>query len=558
MPILTTDTPTSDPSIVSCLCFDTSSVLSLNSYVIIPSRDRKNYFGQVISPQVNLAKGTNSPHNPIFIEQLRLVEEGEWGVDQVVNTYAQVQIEIIAEYVQTGDKVEVKAPRLRPIAGSLVSTPSSELVNLILRLAEGDDRHHIGDLIDNNVPLYIRSSRLRTHMLMAGTTGSGKSNAVASVIAAIQQLGYCTIIQDYKPDYQDISSPNDELPISDPRRRGLDHVEYWQLGGRLDRSISVRPSELNPDALAYSVFFHSTENQQAETLGSVIRYFNQRTREKKQEWGTEDLLLWVRNNQPEAGGREVPQSVISALGYEPNLMNWATVCRKLIQNPNRWADWIWRGNQGGSGTNASFLSQSNNIFSSVQPGKILSIHIDNENYSGRHYALFLDWFINQINNRKKKSYDFPICHVIDEAQDIFSSEDRNMSGSTTARLVRAMRKSRSLEIRFIYSVQSAAEIPSDMMQNLNNRVIMKHLDYHQARAALPGLTDSQMRLLERMEAGEAFVMMNGARAIVHAKMLQSPFNLTRFENSNDDAELDYVLPVEDPTSLLFGDRNNGR
>jgi DNA helicase HerA-like ATPase len=89
-----------------------------------------------------------------------------------------------------------------------------------------------------------------------------------------------------------------------------------------------------------------------------------------------------------------------------------------------------------------------------------------------------------------------------------------------------IRKGRSLNIGFTIAVQSADQVPSEILNNLNSRIILRHNNAGQARSALEKATPEQLSSTAYFGPGQALVDLFGSNAVVQGQMMRSPFQLT--------------------------------
>jgi hypothetical protein len=82
-------------------------------------------------------------------------------------------------------------------------------------------------------------------------------------------------------------------------------------------------------------------------------------------------------------------------------------------------------------------------------------------------------------------------------------------------------------------VQSASEVPSEIMNNFNSRVILKHEAPDQLKTALPGATPEQLSRAPNLAPGEAFVKLFGSVTVMHCQFRRSPFKLTKLGEDAD-------------------------
>ena len=90
-----------------------------------------------------------------------------------------------------------------------------------------------------------------------------------------------------------------------------------------------------------------------------------------------------------------------------------------------------------------------------------------------------------------------------------------------------LRKGRSKQLGFVIAVQSASQVPSSIVQNLNSRIIQGQKAEEELKHAIPGLSKELLKMVLSFGPGEALLDLFGTRSIVHAQMAPSPFMLTK-------------------------------
>lgn len=353
------------------------------------------------------------------------------------------------------------------------------------------------------------------HGLVAGSTGSGKSNTIANLIKCSQNLGACTFVLDHKPDYQDMEKPNDEG--LQPYFRGMDNVSYWSLGSSNrpeETPIHVLASDLDPAILSTSILYNRTENLAAETLEMLLAKFNDlRKDQEKEDWTWGDFMKSIPKNSADA------EALLEDMIHKGT---YGSMLRK-IKKSSRVPEWI-QGTPYGGGR---FQTSSFDLSKMIAPGRIIVIRISSDAGGGRGYGLFLSYLLRTIYELKaSKKVTVPIATVIDEAQDIFNAGP-SFAIAIGGMLSENIRKGRSMKIGYMIGVQSADAIPAEIQNNLNSQFIHKHANSSQATEAMSRASKEQLSMTNSFGTGECLAYMFGSNAVIHCKMLQSPFMLTK-------------------------------
>jgi hypothetical protein len=174
----------------------------------------------------------------------------------------------------------------------------------------------------------------------------------------------------------------------------------------------------------------------------------------------------------------------------------------------------------GNAKQATYFSVENYL---KEEKRILSIRINAE---GREYGLFLSYLLKEIFKLRVTNKIKPTLIVIDEAQDIFNGS-RAVRSTAEATINDHLRKGRSKQIGFVFSVQSAGEIPETILSNLNSRIIHRQNTDEDIKSAIPNAPKELVQTTLSFGPGEALVNLFKSRSTVHAEMAPSPFMLTK-------------------------------
>lgn len=524
------DNPNSDLDGVNMIAPGSADYI-MNQFAIVEDQSSgRTYFGQFTGPQRNLNRTGLTEFDQTTITGLELVLNKSYGRESVVQETYLYSVRLLGE-VTSGT---VEGVVRRPQIASVGRAATEDEVVRYLGLPAPRMETIIGKIPETKVGVYYDFKRLTHHTLVAGSTGSGKSNGGGNIIKAGVNMNFGTIIYDHKPDYQDIHDVN---PEADEKHQQSMDVEYWYLGCQKKangKSILVPASSLTPGVLAATFFLNDNETQQREEMEHGLEVYHdlQAAAGNTNPWTLNEWFWWYTGgNGTAANAAQVQQQS----GHLVDKATLAAMLRKIGRRARRpeWVDGVDIGSpvgatRAGGVMGVSAVSAFTNWFDPVgliQPGKTVCIKV-NGSEAGREYGLFLDFMLKRIYNaRANGELNCPIHHFIDEAQDIFSGSKRFAEAAGKS-LSTQIRKGRSLSIAFTIAVQSADQVPTEILNNLNSRIIMRHNNSASAKAALEKATPEQINQTAHFGPGQALIDLFGSNAVVQAQMLRSPFALT--------------------------------
>lgn len=521
------DDQTTDTNIVRLVAKGEDDLVPLFTYLISDSETNR-FFLQVATANRNLSRFSPGPFDTISLSQmLALLEDNGYSKDAIVAniTYYDATVEAILD--KDGKPA---TPFIRPTTGAVNRLATTKEITNALELPQvSDNRFRIGKLARSGeieVAINPDEKILNHHILVAGSTGSGKSHLLSNLAHVAASMGRCIILFDHKPDHQNHHEENEEsdfkqafvLNGENPKEPA---VRYWTLDAYDPNEnalvLGVRAEEVNPEILADTIFYAANESNQAEIFAHITMSYS----ERNQNWNIRNLIEYIKQTRKkelesllygDEGGTIPPSSLnaikrkIQMLGRVPSFID-----------PQSPIDVM--GNRRETGNIADIFKQ---------PG--LNIIRVNES-NNRGYALFLSYLLQEAAKVRtiavQETSGVPDLEIIiDEASDIFKAESRQLRDAATGMLNEQIRKGRSLHIGYVIAVQSAGDVPENVRNNLNTTIIGRHRNMSILREALPTARPGMLEQADKLNPGEMFVDMFGTRSLLLVQMDLSRSKLT--------------------------------
>lgn len=518
------DSPNSDLDIVDAMA-DMSENFNLYDYVSIRQKDGGEWIGKIVFPNRNISTlGTRT--DPVILHGLELMQKHD-NVQSVksVQVYG---IQLIGHYERESDSM--RTYRTRPLPGSKATKLSPEITLRILNLPKYDENapNAIGELLAaDDVPVTVRPAIFNHHIMVAGGTGSGKSNVAANLIAQATKMGKCVIIHDAKPDYKKIQHKNTDSNVVKIWQRAR---EYGLVPQAAENVIRVGFKDKCNDNEGCHVLTLSTMDFPKDILAGI--FFPRRGEELQYE-----NFLGALNRKE---GKYTLNDIINMIekDSELNEKNQKAILRKVGTRRDKmpWLVDSVAAAQGGVLDSSldgkkSMHPHGSQIASLFAKGRI--IVVDYSQMDEEDYALILSFFLRTCHQfRKKGESNFGIVQLIDEAHRIFDNQS-NHNNSLAASFARTMREGRTLDHSIILSLQSASLIPGNVSTNLNSRFVMRQNSKYDADRAVEGMHKTASAHSMRLGTGESLVAIHESPEVVLAQMFPSPYELMRTDNTGN-------------------------
>lgn len=538
------DSPNTDLTHIQAMADMEEGFASLD-YVRMTQPDGKSWIGQVIQPNRNIST-VSSPLDATVRHGLQLMQSNPDV--QSVESVQVFDILILGEY----DANQMLTPRIRPLPGAFVTKLDAEttvrVIGMPQRIVHQDRSSNvIGELLNaDDVPLCIDTRRLNHHIMIAGGTGSGKSNVAANLIDQAVKFNKCVLVHDAKPDYGLITSENSDQNVQfiwegfekyELRPHAADDVIRVGFHKRcnpdnVNAVVGFRASDFSPTMLAGLFFTGTTEHLQFEGFASAADSLRDRVRSgDRQSYSLDDISDVVedrmgenvdaREQINESTGRAILRKVRNRRRGMPWLDAVGQLAEQQIRRNRLQAP---RFNQ-----EQNHRVQAFRLEDYVREGRIIVIDYGQMD-DDESYALILSYFLRICQAYRRRRTGIGIVQMVDEAHRIFDNESRH-SDTLARSFSRIMREGRSVDHSIILSLQNASQIPQLVMNNLNSQIVMRQNSKGEADSATQTMGRDFLAQALQLGTGHALVKIFESRAIVLVQMAPSPFELMRTDNT---------------------------
>lgn len=543
---------------------DIEEGFGLFDYVSINQANDRAWIGQVVQPNQNISI-VGGRLDPTILHGLKLMQSHREV--QSVESVQVFDVLILGEY----DGRQLLTPRLRPLPGAVVhkldAAVTSKVIGIPSRVDHADGTSNvIGELLNaDNVPLCIDENKYNYHVMIAGGTGSGKSNAAANLIEQALLFDKFVLVHDAKPDYGMVDCAN-----TDPNVRAIwDRFEKYGLKPHMattvhrigfygkcnpkdvDTVVGFRASDFDPEMLAGLFFTGSSEQLAFEGFAGAAYALEQKKEDGTvKDYTLGDILEEVKRRNPannsnvdplQAIHKETGSAILRKAGSRSRGMPWLDSVGKSsgVQQRNKLMSMFLDGNE-------QHKVQPFDLSAHIEKGKLLVI--DYSQMDEQSYALMLSYFLRICQNYRKKRGSVGIVQMVDEAHRVFDNDSRHGPALAQA-FERVMREGRSVDHSIILSLQNASQVPPRVMNNLNTKVVMRQNSKTEADAATQTMGKDFSTQSMRLGTGHALVSMHESRAVVLAQMAPSPYELMRNDNTNGRTNMERPLAKENDVAV---------
>jgi DNA helicase HerA-like ATPase len=474
--------------------------------------------------------------------------------------HGRVQVELLGEEVN-GILIP---PRLRPLPNSPVFVLDKDETARTLHL-DGD--------IPLGVPVgyeqitaAIPSDKkyvLPRHLGILGTTGSGKSTTVSSLISGFQQVGMATIVIDTEGEYTEIYRPTEDatmLTALEKRKKaphGVENVSVYHLVGRettcsdtaRTRAFSLQFSQLSPYLVMGMLELNEAQQQRYQVAYDIAkrilwdtRIFPSNDEEKKQVFELDEMetgypkmtLKHVYDvvracAELAAGSKKLadfsnPEYRLYSFESAQQREKFVAALQKegagKVTHPTSWR--VIQGKLGQLIRLEIFDNASAGplIYKDLaQPGNVSIIDLSDTD-SPRVNNLVIAEFLRGLMEAQNENYREAVqkntaqCRtmiIIEEAHEFLSADRIKQMPVLYEQVARIARRGRKRWLGLAFVTQLPQHLPDEVLGLVNNYILHKIADANvisRLKRSLGGVDDSLWNRLPNLAPGQALVTMS--------------------------------------------------
>ncbi|MGH8066911.1 MAG: ATP-binding protein [Candidatus Entotheonellia bacterium] len=462
---------------------------------------------------------------------------------------------------------QVIPPRYRPRPNSPVFPLNAEQTARVLKVG-GDAR--LGLVVgQEEIVVGIptdKKSVLPRHLGIIGTTGSGKSTTVASLVHQLQRAGVATILIDVEGEYteMDLPSENAQMLAALGRRAlmptGTRHLRILHLIGRetsreargaIVQPFCLRFADLSPYAVMEILDLSPAQQERFlkayDTLKLVLKDLEifPKPGEENLAWEVDDLesgyprmtLLQLidmagvfadmaassrdergRGKGGESGGTAPPLEMraLELRGKESSIRQRAAAA----QAPGQVVS--WRGLLGKLWRVQRLLIFDNRRApqlehaSLVQPGCVSVIDLSDTDSPAVNNLVIAD-LLRGIQRQQEENFrqaqaagkrPTPVVIIIEEAHEFLSAQRLHQMPVLFQQVARIAKRGRKRWLGLVFVTQLPQHLPDEALGLINNFILHKIADGHvveRLRKSISGLDRAQWSMIPGLAPGQALV-----------------------------------------------------
>ncbi len=420
--------------------------------------------------------------------------------------YSPIDIYIVANLKRNKDgSYTVETPRYPIPPNTPIYPAPKEILELVYSIdsTKGIKLGHLAERRD--VEVYVDVDKLSKHLLIAGATGSGKSNTVAIIADRLASLGAPVVIFDVHGEYGNLESMNRD-------RVRVEHIE-----------AAINPLDIEPRILASMIIREAAATRQRRMLRMALsnvvnRVFEEARRERKDlKKAISDLFkeegkkqktkpLTDLSKQGGSGSEDEGESKLSAeemfrdlilreldQDYIKNLFE-----SKKIESVKDKVEEFFE--------YAPVSLDAKRIRSFIEPGKIVVVDVSEMSDDQKAWILKLlsDDLLNDLKARKGEGT--PTVLVVEEAPVFISIHENTPAKESLQKFAREGRKFGAI---LVIVSQRPRDLDINVVSQLQNFIFLKMVQSEDVQTIMniaDSLEESLAETIPSLPTGRAIVL----------------------------------------------------
>jgi len=420
------------------------------------------------------------------------------SIEGFLGTFSPAYATIFADMsITSGGSIEVKTPKVPPRPGAAVFLASSQVLQTLFSRSES--AISIGNLMGvPGVEVRVNIDALSKHLLIAGTTGSGKSNTVAVLAERIASLGGMVVIYDVHGEYVNL------VPESS-------NVEVQSI------DVKINPLIVEPGTLARMIVPEPSASIQRRVITSALRSASKVFSEAISRFGvTEQALKFLEERlkssirtivdeepAPESGEKDFDNALLKMLRdyivAEIYKQKKRALSERSIEAAVLKIEEFFEF--------AALSLKMPSVTNLISPGRILMLNVSLLDDIQRSYMLRIvaDEILYTAKRSTLSGSPRPVVLFLEEAHNFLSSDIENPAQPV---LERVAREGRKFGVVISIVTQRPRNLNQNVVSQIQNFVFMKLVQEADIRFILnvsDSMTEEMAHSLVSMDVGEAIV-----------------------------------------------------
>uniref|UniRef100_A0A7J2U017 ATP-binding protein n=1 Tax=Ignisphaera aggregans TaxID=334771 RepID=A0A7J2U017_9CREN len=472
--------------------------IPLGTYIAIPfeayeisANERKQYCAIGVISLTAYRKLI--PTSPTFI-----ASSTQLGIDDENLRYSPSRARIFANIV--GDRIETPSVPPNPDA-EVYLAPSEILARMFTITSAGSIR--IGHVIGrSDVEVKVNVNVLTKHLFITGTTGSGKSNAVAILAERIAGIGGTAIIFDVHGEYINMTTSSPDINI---------HVIDFKFN----------PLKIPPKVLAKMIIPEAGATRQRALTSNALQIANTILSKFIEKYGvSEDLMKAIMGKSEEVKRILNPHS-ISVEDLVKNITVDEDLNENIIEIYKNIIILLFRKFYARDDSAAKAQAKVEEFFDNIplnfasssltdllRPSSIFVVNASDLSDEQKDYCLkiILDEMLNYTRHRLAMGRPHPVIIFIEESHRFLSATRSTVSKSSIERVAREGRK---FGVSLAIVSQRPRNLDPNTVSQVQNFIFMKLVQEEDQRFVMnvsDMLTEDVALSLSALNTGEAIII----------------------------------------------------